>query len=117
MCRPINKFSFTFNVSDDELSPVKSAKFQSVESVRVDPSEFQHKDMSRDVEEGRTLFLTRLAIDTSEFSVKTMLSAFGELKYVMIVKDKLSEQSKGTAFAQFVVSHENFVFLPPKIVF
>lgn len=74
-----------------------------VKQERVDPGEHSHKDTSKDVEEGRTLFLSHLAIDTSEFSVKTLLSSFGELKYVMLVKDKLSEQCKGTAFAQFMV--------------
>lgn len=67
--------------------------------VRPDPS--MHRPVSRDVTEGRTLFLSRLAIDTTAFSVETMLSKFGELKYVMLVTDKLTEQSKGTAFAQF----------------
>lgn len=72
-------------------------------SVRLDPNKFDHGPVSRDVTEGRTLFLSKLAIDTTAFSVETMLSKFGELKYVMLVTDKLTEQPKGTAFAQFKV--------------
>uniref|UniRef100_A0A2P2I3A5 RNA-binding protein 28-like n=2 Tax=Hirondellea gigas TaxID=1518452 RepID=A0A2P2I3A5_9CRUS len=68
---------------------------------RSDPKSYQHNAVSRDVEEGRTMFISSLAIDTTAFSIETVLSKFGELKYVMLVKDQFTEQPRGTAFAQF----------------
>ena len=90
----------------DDSSIISPDKIKKEPYVREDPKTFKHKKVSKDVEQGRTLFISGLSIDTSQLSVESVLGKFGEIKYVALVLDKLTEQPKGTAFAQFKVSCE-----------
>ncbi|XP_076059440.1 RNA-binding protein 28-like [Oratosquilla oratoria] len=57
--------------------------------------------VSRDVTEGRTLFIKNLSFDATEEDIGEALSTFGDLKYVLLCIDRLTEHPKGTAFVQF----------------
>lgn len=56
---------------------------------------------SKDVAEERTVFIKNLPFDASEEDIANVLSEFGELKYVLLCMDPLTEHPRGTAFAQF----------------
>ncbi len=47
-----------------------------------------------------TLYIGNLKYSKDEFQVKTMLEKFGKVKYVKIVVDPKTNESKGIAFAQ-----------------
>ncbi|KAF2363114.1 RNA recognition motif domain [Trinorchestia longiramus] len=59
------------------------------------------KAVSRDVEEGRSVFVSKLSLDTAACDLEAVLAKFGEVKKTMLVTDKLTEQSRGCAFVQF----------------
>lgn len=59
------------------------------------------KKQSNDIEEGKTLFIKNLAFDTQQEDLADLMGEFGELEYAIICMDKVSERSKGTAFAKF----------------
>ncbi|XP_064092291.1 RNA-binding protein 28-like [Macrobrachium nipponense] len=56
---------------------------------------------SKDVAEERTVFIKNLSFDASQEDIANVLSEFGELKYVLLCMDPLTEHPRGTAFAQF----------------
>ena len=60
------------------------------------------KGPSKDVTERRSIFISNLSFDATEDDIKNLLSEFGEVKYVLLCIDKLTEHPKGTAFAQFL---------------
>ena len=49
----------------------------------------------------RTLFIARLSYTAREKHLKREFETFGRIKTVKIVKDKLSEKSRGYAFVEF----------------
>ena len=49
----------------------------------------------------RTLFITRLSYTAREKHLKREFEAFGRVKSVKIVKNKLTEKPKGYAFVEF----------------
>ncbi|KAL7055700.1 hypothetical protein AAHC03_022794 [Spirometra sp. Aus1] len=55
-----------------------------------------------DVCEGRTLFIRNVPFDADEHRLQEFFSALGELEFVKIVKDKVTQHPRGTAFAKFV---------------
>ncbi|VDN13161.1 unnamed protein product [Dibothriocephalus latus] len=55
-----------------------------------------------DVCEGRTLFIRNVSFDADEHRLQEFFSAFGQLEFVKIVKDKVTQHPRGTAFAKFV---------------
>lgn len=56
---------------------------------------------SNDIEEGKTVFIKNLSFETTQESLSDLMKEFGELEYSIICFDKLTERSKGTAFAKF----------------
>lgn len=58
---------------------------------------------SRDVAEERTLFMKNLSYEATEEDIKGVLEQYGALKYVLLCIDHMTQHSKGTAFAQFLV--------------
>ncbi|VDK35563.1 unnamed protein product [Taenia asiatica] len=54
-----------------------------------------------DTAEGRTIFIKNVSFDADEDRLYQFLSAFGKLIFVKIVKDKLTQHPRGTAFAKF----------------
>ena len=60
--------------------------------------------VSRDVQEGRSVFINNVSFDANEQDLREVLEPFGKLKYVLICMDPLTEHPKGSAFAQFIVS-------------
>lgn len=55
-----------------------------------------------DTSEGRTLFIRNVPFDSDEDTLQQYLSTFGQLEFVKIVRDKLTQHSRGSAFAKFV---------------
>lgn len=62
------------------------------------------KGPSKDVVEERTLFIKNLSFDATDEEIAEVLRKYGELKYVLLCIDKLTEHPRGTAFAQFMES-------------
>ncbi|ROT66699.1 RNA-binding protein 28, partial [Penaeus vannamei] len=90
-------------VADDETASEDEEEFKG--SQVVDPMEKSKpaptKGPSKDVAEERTLFIRNVSFDATEEDVGKVLEKFGELKYVLICMDKMTDHPKGTAFAQF----------------
>ncbi|ODM99263.1 RNA-binding protein 28 [Orchesella cincta] len=61
----------------------------------------RQKQISNDVEEGKTLFLRNLSFDTSEELLKQFFGKYGQLHYALLCKDSLTEHPKGTGFVKF----------------
>jgi nucleolar protein 4 len=64
------------------------------------------KTPSEDVQEGCTVFMRDLAFDATQQNIKEALGAFGRVVMAVIVKDKVTGDSRGTAFAKFSSSAE-----------
>nr|XP_053626962.1 RNA-binding protein 28-like [Cherax quadricarinatus] len=73
---------------EEEPMPVK-AKFPAAQGP------------SKDITEERTLFLKNLPFAATDEDIAEVLRKFGELKYVLLCIDQLTEHPRGTAFAQF----------------
>lgn len=54
-----------------------------------------------DVNEGRTLFLRNLAYDTKADDIKKALGRFGHIELALVVMDRATGMSKGSAFVKF----------------
>eukprot|EP01033_Poteriospumella_lacustris_P001229 gene1229-895_t len=54
-----------------------------------------------DVNEGRTLFLRNLAYDMTAEDIKAVLQRYGRVELALVVKDKATGTSKGSAFVKF----------------
>ncbi|KAL7673119.1 hypothetical protein ACOME3_007990 [Neoechinorhynchus agilis] len=59
---------------------------------------------SMDVQKKETVFIRNLALETNEKAILDVMSSFGEVKYVKIVKDKITGRSRGCAFVRYVQS-------------
>lgn len=98
-------------VADDETASEDEEEFKG--SQVVDPMEKSKpaptKGPSKDVAEERTLFIRNVSFDATEEDVGKVLEKFGELKYVLICMDKMTDHPKGTAFAQFKV-RKKYIF-------
>nr|CDS33613.1 RNA binding protein 28 [Hymenolepis microstoma] len=69
-------------------------------------AELPRKGQFSDTSEGRTLFIRNVPFDADEQSLHKFLSTFGELEFVKVVKDKMTNHSRGTAFAKFVLKED-----------
>ncbi|VDO00955.1 unnamed protein product [Rodentolepis nana] len=69
-------------------------------------SALPRKGQCSDTSEGRTLFIRNVPFDADEQSLYQFLATFGELEFVKIVKDKMTNHSRGTAFAKFVLKED-----------
>ncbi|XP_057291454.1 RNA-binding protein 28-like [Hydractinia symbiolongicarpus] len=56
---------------------------------------------SKDVKEGKTVFLRNLSYDTDEETVVSHFERFGEIEYCKIVYDQETGRSRGSAFVKF----------------
>nr|XP_045583127.1 RNA-binding protein 28-like [Procambarus clarkii] len=68
------------------------------------PSKNTHaptKGPSKDITEERTLFIKNLPFIATQEEIAEVLQKFGELKYVLLCIDQLTEHPRGTAFVQF----------------
>lgn len=54
-----------------------------------------------DVEEGKTVFVRNIPYETDEEVLEECFEQWGDVKYVMLVIDKVSLHPKGTAFVKF----------------
>ena len=59
------------------------------------------KELKSDVEENRTLFIRGMPFDSSEEVLRKAFRIFGKIELAIIVKDKLTGSSKGSAFVKF----------------
>ncbi|KAA0184075.1 hypothetical protein HAZT_HAZT010046 [Hyalella azteca] len=85
--------------SDDDAKCV-------VKTEKEEPRRVPIKPVSRDVEEGRSIFVSKMSMDTTALGLEMALSKFGPIKKVLLVTDKLTEQSRGCAFVQFETAED-----------
>lgn len=83
---------------DDESDLPKKSKTNAIED---DKAAAAAKRVSSDADERKTVFLHELAFDATEDDIKTALRPFGRMNLVILVKDKETGQSKGSAFVKF----------------
>ncbi|XP_047478166.1 RNA-binding protein 28-like [Penaeus chinensis] len=90
-------------VADDEIVSEDEEEFRGsqVRDPMERPKPAPTKGPSKDVAEERTLFIRNVSFDAREEDISRVLEKFGELKYVLICMDKMTDHPKGTAFAQF----------------
>ena len=91
---------------DDEDDDSESDEEEEDEKPKKKPGRKPEStaEPSKDVAEERTLFIKNLSFDATEEDISGVLSRFGDLKYVLLCMDPLTEHPRGTAFAQFKVS-------------
>jgi nucleolar protein 4 len=61
------------------------------------------KEPAEDVHEGCTVFLRGLPFDADPADLKRALGRFGRIVMAVIVKDKITDMSKGSAFVKFAL--------------
>lgn len=86
-------------VSEDEEEFKGSQVRDPMEGAKPAPT----RGPSKDIAEERTLFIRNVSFDATEEDIGKVLEKFGELKYVLICMDKMTDHPRGTAFAQFKV--------------
>ncbi|VDL60013.1 unnamed protein product [Hymenolepis diminuta] len=88
--------------------PEESLKLESTpRQISVeDNAELPRRGYGSDTSEGRTIFIRSVPFDADEQSLYQFLSTFGELEFAKIVKDKMTNHSRGTAFAKFVLKED-----------
>jgi hypothetical protein len=52
-------------------------------------------------QEGRKLFIAGVAYETQDFSLRAYFEKFGEVEEAMIMRDKLTQRSRGFGFVTF----------------
>lgn len=67
----------------------------------IDDQAKKPKRQSNDIEEGKTVFIKNLSFESNLDDLTELMNEFGELEYCIICVDKVTEHSKGTAFAKF----------------
>ncbi|VDM25856.1 unnamed protein product [Hydatigera taeniaeformis] len=87
------------NGSDDAEEDSENSNYQSTER-RQSIGKRKHVKLS-DTVEGRTVFIRNVSFDANEDRLHQFLTRFGNLESVKIVKDKLTQHPRGTAFAKF----------------
>lgn len=67
-----------------------------------------HKDPNiKDTDPFKTVFVGRLPYDTTEMELQREFSKFGEIERIRVVRDKVTNKSKGYAFVLFTNSHSS----------
>lgn len=89
----------TESSDDDEDDDDDDDDDDSSENSESQPK--RRKQLSNDVEEGKTLFLRNLSFDTSGDELKEFFEKFGPVHYALICKDPLTEHPKGTGFVKY----------------
>ncbi|CCC70398.1 hypothetical protein NCAS_0E03280 [Naumovozyma castellii] len=95
--------------SDSQTKVDEDKQFEEVEKERIskmnesirnwDP----HNDPNiKDTDPYRTIFIGRLPYDTTELELQKLFVKFGEIEKIRIVRDKLTNKSKGYAFIVFL---------------
>ena len=92
--------------SEDEVEGSDDASTASEEEEGSDIEEAEQpekkkKEPSDDVHEGCTVFIRGLSFDTETSDIKQVLGKYGRIALAIIVKDKITDMSKGTAFVKY----------------
>ncbi|GIY00296.1 RNA-binding protein 28 [Caerostris darwini] len=93
---------------DDDKKGIKK-KFLSDKKIKQEfdedgkPSKNQKakKTDSKDISEGKTVFLRNIAFTTTEESLRDAMEEYGECIYSLLCMDPLTDHPKGTAFVKF----------------
>lgn len=88
------KFKTESDSEDDESDSDDSSADRKFQPKRK-------KELSNDVEEGKTIFLRNLSFDITEDEMKTFFEKYGQIYYALLCKDRLTEHPKGTGFIKF----------------
>lgn len=93
------------SVDDNESEPGSEMEWNGSESdseeERDANTESQSKNASCDVSEKKTVFVRDLPFDADQADVKRVFRQFGPIEFAVIVKDKITKNSKGSAFVKF----------------
>ena len=83
-----------------EISVVDKMEIQVNTIKQVQKDKEEENPLSLIGETGR-LFVRNLPFDANEMQLRDKFESFGEIRYVRIVLDKITQKSKGSAFIQF----------------
>lgn len=86
---------------DDDASEVEEDEDAHEEEAEAVSATRTKKEPSEDVHEGCTVFVRGLPFDAEPADIKRALGKFGRIALAVIVKDKETEMSKGSAFVKF----------------
>ena len=92
--------------SQDDVSDEKSEEDKLVGNDVIEPLKKDSNAYTNDVEEGRTVFLRGLSLDAEVKDIRRALHPFGKIEVALIVKDRKTGTSRGTAFAKFSNAEE-----------
>jgi nucleolar protein 4 len=97
------------SLEEDNGSDLDMSEDEENEEEKVDKDEYvsnvkNQRLIGGDVNEGRTLFLRNLAYDMTADDIKAVLQRYGRIDLALVVKDKATGNSKGTAFVKFADS-------------
>ncbi|KFM79965.1 RNA-binding protein 28, partial [Stegodyphus mimosarum] len=101
--------SWENDLSDDEEEPQNSFENEKTgESTNRNMSlEAKYKNfnskpkVSKDVNEGRTVFIRNISYNTTQDDLRNAMEAFGKCEYCLLCIDQLTDHPKGTAFVKF----------------
>jgi nucleolar protein 4 len=80
------------NTDNNELAPSESNK---------DNNPSDQRKLMDDTKEGKTIFVYGLSYDTNSNDLQEFFSKYGKIEMALIVKDKTTGISKGSAFVKF----------------
>ena len=84
------------DAASDEDSEAEEEEKEEEEKPKV------KKEPTEDVHEGCTVFIRGLPFDADSNDIKFALGKYGRISLALVVKDKVTEMSKGTAFVKFI---------------
>ncbi|XP_013772254.1 RNA-binding protein 28-like, partial [Limulus polyphemus] len=99
------------STSEDEGDEDDDEKSLTEEQTSNGPNDKENKSYqgrkvdaqsSKDITEGRTLFIRNVAFSTTTETLNEAMTEFGPIKYAVLCMDAITEHPKGTAFVQFL---------------
>ncbi|GFS36529.1 RNA-binding protein 28 [Trichonephila inaurata madagascariensis] len=89
-----------FEDEDNEYEEKVKIKQEPEESSSPAKQKTKKRD-SKDVSEGKTVFLRNVAFTTNEESLEEAMEEYGDCEYCLLCVDPLTNHPKGTAFVKF----------------
>lgn len=89
------------NDDDDDEEDLDENDDEEDKKEAQDSKDNKPRKYENDVEEGKTLFVRGLPFDATPENLMPIFAKFGRVEMILIVKDKLTNVSKGSAFVKY----------------
>ncbi|XP_076324339.1 RNA-binding protein 28 [Tachypleus tridentatus] len=87
---------------DDDKSSTEEQKSKNDKENKSYQGKKVNVQSSKDIAEGRTLFIRNVAFHTTTETLNEAMAEFGPVNYALLCMDALTEHPKGSAFVQFL---------------